>query len=382
MSILGSYRLFNRLDNGSLTGAQLDTLLAGSRELAEFKQLCDTPQAASALAASPTAVAAIAGSAIATQVVLDNRRNFDVLARQRLSDGSVTFLEEFFFSELVSTGINNTSGTGCVLYNGGKFFVSTGTAVHITDGLGKSIHVSSIITLRSMIFANGLYVGVAYNNTNVAYSYDGNTWFTSNIGSSLAWRDVAFGNGVFVAIAENPGLSTSTNGITWTLRTAPSGGWFSVTFANGQFVAVGSSVAATSTDGITWTLRTIPTGQWFSVTYANGLYVAVGSVSSAGAIVTSPDGITWTSRTTPAGVTQSTLTSVTFGGGNFIAVGNGNAANCTVSKDGLTWFARRFSSQTGDFSRAISYGDGVFIASSNLTTSPAQIIRSISSVFP
>jgi hypothetical protein len=382
MSILGSYRLFNRLDNGSLTGAQLDTLLAGSRELAEFKQLCDTPQAASALAASPTAVAAIAGSAIARQAVLDNRRNFDVVARQRLSAGSVTFLEQFLYTETVPTGLNGSGfNPKTIFYNNGNFWLpnTSATTVVITDGFGKNILSSLVTDSVGMAVGNGVYVSVAPGSS-FSYSTDGFSWFNTSV-LNQSWRDVAFGNGVFVAISLNPGLLTSTDGITWTSRTAPSGSWNSIVFANGQFVAVGTNVVATSTDGITWTLRTIPTADWTSVTHGNGLYVAVANTSGVGSIATSPDGVTWTSRTIPPG--SGSMSSVAFGGGLFVAITAGST-NYVVSKDGLVWYRKTsvaaFNGATG-VPRGIAYGNGMFLMNSNSAT-PAQVQRSISSVLP
>jgi len=394
MSILGSYRLFNKLDNGSLSGAQLETLLAGSRELAEFKQLCDTTQAASALAASPTAVAAIGQSAIATQVVYDNRKNFDVVARQRLSAGSVTFLEEFLQTETLLTGFSDQTDQNIrtIIYVNGKFIgfnQALSSSAIITDGYSKYIRraFGFNVSVRGAAYGNGVYVAVGASSvaansttqTNVsAYSVDGNAWIQATLSLSSTWHDVAFGNGVFVAVGFNGvnstgSVSTSPDGVTWTSRTIADNNWRSVIFAGGQFVAVGENAVATSPDGITWTSRTIPSAYWLSVTHGNGLYVAV----SSGSIATSPDGITWTSRTFPAGAT--TIGSVAFGGGLFVGIGSLNT-QMIVSKDGVTWYGK-FSnaSFSGSVSKSIAYGNGMFL----MTTNTAQTVqRSISSVFP
>jgi len=55
--------------------------------------------------------------------------------------------------------------------------------------------------------------------------------------------------------------------------------WFSVAWGGNTFVAVsrdGTNQVMTSTDGITWTARSAPTGSnWWSETYGAGLFVAV-----------------------------------------------------------------------------------------------------------
>ena len=90
--------------------------------------------------------------------------------------------------------------------------------------------------------------------------------------SAVGWGSVAYGNGVFVAVSNNTTTAaSSTDGITWTLRTLPAlVAWYSVTYGNGVFAAIsnGTTTAASSTDGITWTLRTLPSAAaWYSVTY-------------------------------------------------------------------------------------------------------------------
>jgi hypothetical protein len=372
MSIIGSYRLFNSLDNGSLTGAQLNTLLAGSRELAEFRQLCDTPQAASALAASPTAVAAIGQSAIATQVVYENRRNFDVVARQRLSAFSVTFLEEFFFSETLETAASNTVAT-TIFNKDGKFFIGHNNGVITAmDGAGKAVLGAStgVNNLLAIAFGNGVYVAVA-GGTNFVHSADGLRWTITTI-SNQSWSDVTFGNGVFVAVGSNPAAATSTNGVAWSTRTIPSGSWQNVTFGNGVFVAVGTNVVATSPDGITWTTRTIPSGSWQSVTFGNGVFVAVGTNVAA----TSPDGITWTTRT----IGSFNFRAVAFGGGLFVATSGGDT-DIAISRDGITWTLKRLSAFVANVSggKRLAYGNGMFVMTTGVN---GTVQRSISSVFP
>ena len=139
------------------------------------------------------------------------------------------------------------------------------------------------------------------------------------------WHDICYGNGLFVAVGyglENR-IMTSPDGVTWTIRTAPSRSWQSVCYGNGLFVAVAGDGSdadiLTSPDGITWTYRTPPVFRsWQSVCYGNGLFVAVADSGTGNRVMTSPDGINWTIGVSAA---DNAWTSVCYGNGLFVAVG-------------------------------------------------------------
>lgn len=103
-----------------------------------------------------------------------------------------------------------------------------------------------------------------------------------------------------------------------------------------------------------WSWRNpIPQGnQLSSVTYGNGLFVAVGD---AGTILTSPDGLSWTWR--PSGTARH-LNSVVYGANEFVAVGD--AGTVLASVDGLSWSEQ---SIFKDFQLlGITFDQGVFVA--------------------
>jgi len=140
---------------------------------------------------------------------------------------------------------------------------------------------------------------------------------------AISWGALTFGNGLYVAVAESGASSvmTSSDGITWTLRTVPEDNlWRSVTFGNGLFVAVahsGTNRVMTSPDGITWTARAAAeANDFYSVSYGNGLFVAV-SITGTNRTMTSPNGITWTA-VAAAEATQ--WYAVTYGDNLFVAV--------------------------------------------------------------
>jgi hypothetical protein len=193
---------------------------------------------------------------------------------------------------------------------------------------------------------------------------------------------VAYGNGLFVAVAftgTGNRVMTSTDGITWTIRTSPAdNNWYSVTYGNSAFVAVAytgvGNRVMTSTDGITWTIRTSPAdNNWRGVTYGNGLFVAVAFTGVEDRVMTAPDAnltidtwynqisnITniWTIRTTPG---NNALYSVTYGAGLFVAVaGTGTGNRVMTSTDGINWTLRT-SAADNDW-RCVAYGNGLFVA--------------------
>jgi hypothetical protein len=89
-----------------------------------------------------------------------------------------------------------------------------------------------------------------------------------------------------------------------------------------------SKKIVTSTDGITWTVRSSNVGSWYGIAYGNNLYVAVGSAPAV--IVTSPDGISWTKQTNPDGIPVYLLNVFYSTEKNmFIIIGDGKFYTCS-----------------------------------------------------
>jgi hypothetical protein len=208
--------------------------------------------------------------------------------------------------------------------------------------------------------------------TTAASSTDGITWTLRTMPAIAEWY-VTYGNSTFVAIGYYTGVAaSSTNGTTWTARTPSTSNLRAVTFGNNTFVAVGSywdgtTNASSSTDGITWTTRTLPaSGKWKSVTYGNGIFVTVSDGSANAA--SSTNGITWTTRTMPS---SANWRAVTYGNGIFVAVENDFASTKAASStDGITWTARTLS--TGGYWNAVAYGNGVFVATAGYSTAASS----------
>jgi hypothetical protein len=152
--------------------------------------------------------------------------------------------------------------------------------------------------------------------------------------------------GIWVAGGQ-PGSSTiytSTDAITWTLRSCPITGFVYSVANNGTlWVAVGTTGAtiATSPDGITWTARpnSLTTGR--TVVW-NGSIWLVGGIAATGAptILSSPDGITWTGQNGFLSICYDII----WNGSLFVAVGvttqGSTITTIITSTDGLFWVIR------------------------------------------
>jgi hypothetical protein len=109
---------------------------------------------------------------------------------------------------------------------------------------------------------------------------------------------------------------------------------------------------------ITWTLQTLSIAANFklnSVAYGNGLFVAVGQL---GNVWSSPDGINWTQQISG---TTTTLTSVCFGDGKFVACRTSNQIFQSTN-NGINWTITTLSSTFNKSWTSIAYGSGYYVA--------------------
>ncbi len=255
-----------------------------------------------------------------------------------------------------------------------------GTIVTSPDGLAWTSHtLGTDHDLQAITYANNQFVAVGGNNYDLPLqiypggpgtmvtSPDGNIWTDRSppTAQPLPLFAVAYGRSQFVAVGGNLAdnvVVTSPDGISQTNRplgrnTDLIGIPFSgVVYANNQYVAVGRfGTIVTSSDAITWTLRSSTTDNDLqAIAYANSQFVAVGTL---GTIVSSADGLRWTNR--PSGTTNA-LRGVAYGNNQFVAVGD--SGTVATSPDGLNWMNR--ASGAGNL-YAVGYGNHQFIAVGN-----------------
>ena len=264
-----------------------------------------------------------------------------------------------------------------VTYGDGRFVAvaNSGTANQIvtsTNGVDWTAHSVTTgwpdVYWRSVVHGNGTFVAVGATGTGrVASSTDGSTWTLRTAAEANEWMSVTYGAGVFVAVSKGGThrIMTSPDGTSWTAVTAPQANeWTAVTYAAGLFVAVaqsGTDRVMTSTDGTNWTPRTAASASnWAALTYGNGTFVAT-AWDGVDRVMTSSNGTTWTARTAPS---ASQWLSVTYGDGLFVAVSLDAAGDRVMtSPDGVTWTPTPAASQQRWV--GIAYGGGRFVAVAN-----------------
>lgn len=278
--------------------------------------------------------------------------------------------------EETATAINGTGLAGIKYLVAGNMRVSpTGGGVSTsTDGVTWNPIILSAVgtSMRTAKYLNGLYI-VAGNNGTMFTSTNTITWSARNPVVTNQITDVIYGT-VYVACsletgAGSPVISTSTDAITWTQRTAPTEAplyalSYNAALTNGKYVAVGGVTAGprvyTSTDAITWTNRTAPGSQTYRcIAAAPALTNKYAIGAEGGTLVTSTDGVTWTTQT--SGTTDNII-SITFGASRYVYLTN----NSTVgrSTDGVTWTVQSLPTTTAYAS--ITFAENQFrVVSSN-----------------
>ncbi len=272
----------------------------------------------------------------------------------------------------IATGIANTAAAYVAAGNGGVYGTSTNGFTWATRTSGTSSQISSITYAN-----NGIYVYGGVNGT-LASSTDGITWIQRTSKTTAGIDKVRYTQGLYVFTAGST-LGTSTNGTTvWEATDRTIDSLFvnnnnlvdDIAYANGIFIAVSNEntgLVSTSTDGLTWTARTAATNTNLNATaYGNSLYLIAGT---AGSIQSSTNGITWTARANPLSTssTKYNIFSVNYDSvAKFILGGQSGAIG--TSTDGITWNAYpNFTTVlSSTVMNSIVYGNGQFVKAGNL----------------
>ena len=198
-------------------------------------------------------------------------------------------------------------------------------------------------------------------------------WTAGTLTSSDAWKGVGFGNGTYVAVGGTgiaPVTSYSTDGITWSTGTYPTGGNGpnSVVYGAGVWVSpiLDSNDVATSSDGITFTFQSnvLPaTRDWIDIAFAGGYFVTIDQSGTTSAAY-STNGTTWSTGVLSASVNWTSVAGGVVGSTTYFVAVSGTISNSTTASystdNGATWTSSTL--PASDRWSSIAYGNDIFVA--------------------
>lgn len=279
---------------------------------------------------------------------------------------------------IIASGVQVSSQAAVLLSTAGQVYTSADLETWTFKGqVGGNYGVTSKFHYLSE--ANGfLYANEVNSPLNwVAKSTDGISWSGANIANTYA-APLLYANSKYLGIASYY-FGYSTDGVSWSFGDKlTSGAWDlggpPLAFGNSTYVTVDSGaepvLISTSTNGTTWTSRTAAHSgvTYWGVAYGNSTFVAVGAgTNNSGRIATSTDGITWTSRTPLETANNSALYCITYGGGNFVV--NAYVSNkAQYSTDGITWTNTASLGSTFKLSY-LTYGNGYYVGADQSASS-------------
>ena len=209
---------------------------------------------------------------------------------------------------------------------------------------------------------------------------DGNASVVFRSGDGKVWEHVRnleglvshlnFNDGVFLAVALDTGtlagndLWKSSDGLTWS-STSPGINMRSAVYAEDRYVAVGQAgQVAWSDDGSAWTLSTRGASNWQDVTWGGGNFVAIGSVNQGAeeelVFMVSPDGASWTNTVLSGVRAGSSMPRIIYGDGRFLATSDYPVLYS--SSDGSTWDSSRIANSDTSAVFGLTVGSGTIMA--------------------
>lgn len=253
-----------------------------------------------------------------------------------------------------STGIYGVASNATNLYvavgDSGKLATSP-------DGSTWTLRTSSFgaSTIWAVAYGNGVWVAVG-DSGKLATSSDGITWTQRTSGVATAIYSIAYGNGLWAYGSTAGVLRTATDPTsTWTARTSTLANVVYSYYAPSQAIWVAGSDAGTtgalasSSDGTTWTARTAPYTMLDGASLIKATFSSTASVIALGSttdylgitcdVGSSTDGQTWTNRT-PAVTAQRISGMAVDDLGTFVVCSDVTSGKFQSSTNGTTWTDR------------------------------------------
>ncbi|MBX9866857.1 MAG: hypothetical protein K2Y14_08060 [Burkholderiales bacterium] len=227
-----------------------------------------------------------------------------------------------------------------VAYNGAGVFIAVADGGYVLRSADAGVTWEQTSPTQANLYAVTYGAGqfVAVGNGVILTSSNGTSWTVASTAAYI-FRGVSYtaANG-FTVVGSSGALYSSPNGSTWT--PAPSqysnNQLFStISNGSGKYVAVGASAlfAGSDVDGLKNYSSDVSGKQMTNVVYGDDQFIAVGNMAGASYFYNSVNGSTWTPMFV-TGLDGLVISSLTYGGGGFVAVGNGVIA---YSGDALVW---------------------------------------------
>jgi hypothetical protein len=293
-----------------------------------------------------------------------------------------------------------------------------------TFGYNLGIARSTSVSIAGIAYGNNKYAvtGGLYSKTFNAISEDGLNWNRSVISSTfnVAYNNLTYVQNKFYAVGADALIETSTDGVDW-YKLGPcialTRSIYSVAYGNGNFIfgadeaasnesvgissdgvnwkksrpfqtasiiwavhasnsvylAAETNVIYKSNDGITWkgVAKFFTNNGIRSFRYLNGLFIASGGVGNFDHLY-SQDGETWSSKYIFPRYAATTAFTPQLGGNSLLAdapnivllanLSTAALSDIVTSTDADNWNLRFFHSANNYVVRAVTYGDGLYVA--------------------
>jgi hypothetical protein len=289
-----------------------------------------------------------------------------------------------------------------VVYGNGRFVAlsNSGNTAYSTNygSTWTNVPLPAANDWTDIAYGSNIFVAIqggGFGSANAAYSTNGGlTWTTSTLPNNTTWSSIAYGNGRFVAVSSSSSTSAySFDGITWyssNLAIAAD----RIAYGQGVFVAVTltTTTAYTSEGGFNWITRTVTNDNYGAIAFgftkvdSIGKFVtlsgqSLGSVISAGAqtkgraVITS--GVITSISEWETGSNYTTAPTVTFTDPNTTTlatvsprIGNGAIGNPTFLNKGTGYSTTSTTVAITGSGYADSYQTGLTIIVKDLSALP------------
>lgn len=186
MPMVRAMRLINALEAGTLTGAQLQTLLADTGRLAELQSLCQMRGQSRRMAAGGATMAGLMGSALAVQTAFASGKAWEeimasAVARDAIADSAVAVTELVADAAKHNEFLATPDGPGLLAASS----AAMGTIAASTAGMDQMI--ASAAGLNAMIASQTALDAIAASSTALAAMFGSSVPRQAMFGAPAAW---------------------------------------------------------------------------------------------------------------------------------------------------------------------------------------------------